>query len=92
MCCPAGFPRKDCREPILLIEIKKAGFRIRPCKKGADSIRKGIDTVKSYKLKITDTSFNVMKELKRYKWRVDKEGNVMNEPVDRYNHAGDAIR
>jgi len=82
----------DSADPKAIAEIKKAGYRCRACKKGPDSVRKGIDTVKSYKLKITESSFNVMKELKRYKWKVDKEGNMGKDPINRYNHCGDAIR
>ena len=82
----------DCYDPKAIKEIRQAGYRCRPCRPGSDSVRKSIDTVKSYTLKITDTSLHFMQELKRYKWKVDKEGNVTNEPIDRYNHAGDAIR
>lgn len=82
----------DSADPKAIQEIKKAGFRCKACKKGADSIRKGIDTVKGLKIKVTDNSLNTLKELKRYKWKVDKNGNTLNEPIDKYNHSADAIR
>jgi len=82
----------DSADPKAIQEIKKAGYRCKPCRKGADSIRKGIDTVKALKIKVTDNSLNTLKELKRYKWKIDKDGNTLNEPIDKYNHSADAIR
>lgn len=61
-------------------------------KKGKDSINTGINTVKALKIYITDNSLNTLKELKRYKWKVDKNGHTTNVPIDKYNHSADAIR
>lgn len=62
--------------------------------KGA--IRKGIDTIKQYILLLYSDDIypcnNISLELSRYKWREDKAGESMEEPIDSYNHALDAIR
>jgi phage terminase large subunit len=41
---------------------------------------------------VTSRSVNLIKELRNYKWREDKNGRVLNEPVDAFNHAIDAAR
>jgi phage terminase large subunit len=52
----------------------------------------GIDMLKRYELKVTAKSLNLIKEFQNYKWIEDKNGNLLNKPVDNYNHAIDAIR
>jgi phage terminase large subunit len=41
---------------------------------------------------VTSASLNIIKELRNYKWREDKNGKVLNEPVDVFNHTIDAMR
>jgi phage terminase large subunit len=60
--------------------------------KGADSIRSGIDKMQTYQINVTSTSTNLIKEFRNYRWKVDKSGKSMNEPVDHSNHAIDAVR
>lgn len=67
-------------------------FKIEPCKKGADSIVHGVQTMQTYPIRITRRSRNLRKEFETYKWKVDKNGNTMNEPIDEFNHAIDASR
>ena len=81
----------DSAEPKSIEEIRRMGFHIKPCEKGKDSILNGITKVKEYKLNITKTSTNVIKELRNYQWRL-KDGRPDNKPVDNYNHALDAMR
>jgi len=33
-----------------------------------------------------------LKELRNYKWKEDKNGKQLNEPVDAFNHGIDALR
>jgi phage terminase large subunit len=35
---------------------------------------------------------NLINELNKYKWVVDKNGNKLNKPIDSFNHALDAVR
>lgn len=81
----------DSAEPKSIEEIRRMGFHIKPCEKGKDSILNGITKVKEYKLNITKTSTNVIKELRNYQWRL-KDGRPDNKPIDNYNHALDAMR
>ena len=82
----------DSAEPKSIQEIHNAGFNIKPAVKGADSIRSGIDRLKSKTLYVTKRSTNLIKELRNYSWVVDKNGNATNKPIDDYNHAIDALR
>ena len=82
----------DSSEPKSIDEIRTMGFNIRPATKGRDSVNIGIDMLKRYNLYITKTSHNTIKEFKHYKWKEDKSGNVLNQPLDMYNHTTDAIR
>jgi phage terminase large subunit len=82
----------DSAEPKSIEEIRRMGFNIKPAHKGPDSIMNGIDILKRYRLHITKQSVNLIKELNNYKWIVDKNGNVLNKPVDMFNHGLDAVR
>ena len=63
-----------------------------PSVKGAGSIKNGIDVLKRYKIHFTRRSVGAIDEAKKYKWAVDRDGNSMNQPIDKFNHAMDAIR
>ena len=82
----------DSAEPKSIQEIYNEHFNIKPAQKGADSVKNSIDILKRYKLNVTQRSTNLRKELNSYKWATDKEGKVLNEPVDFNNHAIDALR
>lgn len=82
----------DSAEPKAIHEIHRGGFNIKPAKKGADSIRIGIDLMRRHKLFIKDTSLNVQKEFRNYKWKTDKNNRTLPIPEDRFNHAVDAVR
>ncbi len=82
----------DSAEPKSIAELSSYGWQIEGAKKGADSIRQSINTLKRYKLNVTQRSSNLKKELNGYKWKQNKDGKLDNEPVDFLNHAIDALR
>ncbi|MBV8391520.1 MAG: phage terminase large subunit [Mucilaginibacter sp.] len=82
----------DSAEPKSIEELRRLGWYITGVKKGADSIKNSIDILKRYKLNITRNSINLREELSRYKWRTDRSGRTINEPVDRFNHLIDPLR
>lgn len=83
----------DSAEPKSIEEIRRAGFRIRGVKKGADSIRSGIDKLKTIQIMVHSDSMNIIKELKSYAWKRDfKTNQSINVPEDDNNHALDALR
>lgn len=81
----------DSAEPKSIYELHARGWNCKPVEKGADSIQKGIDLLKQYKLNITRRSTNLIKELRGYQWIKDKDGKYTNKPGGE-NHAIDALR
>ena len=82
----------DSAEPKSIEDIRRRGFRIRPCDKGRDSVRSGIDKLQQYQLMITSGSTNIIKEVRGYSWATDRAGKETGEPISNMNHAWDAIR
>jgi len=82
----------DSAEPKSIEELYRMGWNIKPATKGQGSVNIGIDMMKRYKLFVTKDSVNMIKEFRNYKWQEDKNGNILNVPVDMFNHTIDAIR
>jgi len=57
-----------------------------------DSVLSGIEKVKEYNLKITSKSRNGIRELKHYRWKMDRNGESLNEPIKMYDHLLDVVR
>lgn len=91
-----GFQRSpiyaDSAEPKSIADIRRMGINIKPVDKGRDSILYGIELLQEQKLCVTKRSKNLLNELSKYMWKVDKEGNNTNVPVDSNNHICDAAR
>lgn len=79
----------DAARPDTIEEIYRAGFNIHKADK---SVWDGIQKVKSYKIFITRHSQNVLKEIRSYKWKVDKNGKSLEDPVKFLDDAMDAMR
>jgi len=79
----------DAARPDTIEEIERAGFNIHKADK---SVWDGIQKVKSFKIYITKRSSNVIKEMRSYKWKVDKNGKSLEEPVKFLDDAMDAMR
>jgi phage terminase large subunit len=83
----------DCAEPKSIAEIRVGGYpNILPAKKGVDSIRASINLLQGFKLNVTQNSLNLIKELRNYRWETNSDGTAINKPIDKYNHAIDALR
>jgi len=82
----------DSAEPKSVEDLRRHGFRIRPCKKGPDSVRIGLDKMQQMPIMVTSSSTNLIKELRGYVWRTEKDGSKTNEPIDHLNHIIDASR
>lgn len=84
----------DAAEPKSIAEIKRDGiYRIRPAKKGKDSIVQGISFMQQYHIVVDDRCVKTIEELENYTYQKDKKtGEYTNEPVDAYNHEIDAVR
>ena len=82
----------DSAEVRLIDELRRMGWNIRPSIKGRDSINAGIDLLKRYKLNLTSQSNNAIQEFRNYKWQEDRNGKMINVPIDKSNHLIDALR
>ena len=80
----------DSAEPKSIEELHRMGFNTKKTYKGAINI--SIDMVRRYKLHVTTSSINLIKELRNYKYIEDKNGQLTNKPIDAFNHAIDALR
>lgn len=82
----------DSAEPKSIEEIYRMGINIHSAIKGADSVRVGINKAKEFNIRVTSRSRNAIKELKHYKWKMDRNGECLNEPVKLFDHLLDAVR
>ena len=82
----------DSAEPKSIDEIHAHGFNTHGARKGKDSVKNGIQFLHSRPLLVTARSVNLIRELRNYKWKEDKNGKQLNDPVDSFNHAIDAMR
>ncbi len=56
------------------------------------SILSGLDKIKRHKVFITNDSPNILREFSSYKWKTDRDGKLLDVPVDENNHTIDAVR
>ncbi len=87
----------DCAEPKSIADIKEAGFNVIPCDKSApvksDKLKFQLQWMQGWKLYVTKDSIDLIRELRNYVWAKDKDGNPLNEPIDKFNHCftGDTL-
>lgn len=83
----------DSAEPKSIEEVRQFGItRIRPAKKGPDSVRAGIQKLQDYRIYVHPRCVNTLVEFNNYAWAKDKDGKTLDEPADEYNHLMDAFR
>lgn len=82
----------DSSRPDLIQLCKRSGIAITPAKKGAGSVAEGISKLKRYSIYISENCKNLIYEFDKYSYKVDRDGNILNELLDKNNHAIDAIR
>lgn len=86
----------DCAEPKSIADIQEAGFNVIPCDKDApvrsDKLKFQLQWMQGWKLYVTKDSIDLIRELRNYVWAKDRDGNPLNEPIDRFNHLLDALR
>ena len=98
----------DCAEPKSIAEVgeeevvingrmvKRQRFNIIACDKDApvksDKLKFQIQWMQGWKFFVTKDSLNLIEELRNYTWAKDKDGNLLNQPIDKFNHILDALR
>lgn len=83
----------DSADKRLIVELHNHGLRrIRPARKGPDSIIAGVQFIQGFKIIIHPRCVNFITEISNYQWGEDKFGKKINKPIDDFNHLMDAMR
>lgn len=79
----------DHAAPDKIEDLKRAGFNVHKADK---DIKNGIDFIKRNELYVTRRSKGILKEIMAYKYKVNKDGITLDEPVKFMDDAMDAAR
>ena len=82
----------DSAEPKSIYELRLEGLNVVAAMKGRDSVNNGIQKVQQQNIFVTKRSINIWKEYRNYLWQTDKDGRILNDPQDIWNHHMDWIR
>lgn len=74
-------------EPEQIEQIYRAGYNIH---KATKSVLAGINRVKEHHIRVIGD--NITDEIARYRWKQDKNGNLLEKPIDEDDHLMDAMR
>lgn len=78
----------DAADPLSIETLRRKGFNVRSATKGQDSVKLGIDLLKTYPIMLSLDSKNWMDEARKYIWNPKDPSR----PVDFVNHCWDAAR
>lgn len=87
---PRAIIYADSAEPDRIEEFKKAGFK--KIREASKNVLDGIDVVKQYNVHVHTSSINLLKEKRAYSWRKDRNGRILDVPVEFMDHGMDAER
>lgn len=82
----------DSEDPRTISELEDMDCYVTGAIKGPDSVRHGIAWIRARKIVIDVKCQNFKNEIQKYKWKEDKNGVVLKDPVDKDNHLLDAMR
>ena len=82
----------DSSEPKSIQELCINDVRAIGAVKGKDSVLFGVQFLKQLEIIIKPKCTHIKEEYETYKWKQDKNGNVLPIPVDKKNHGLDASR
>lgn len=79
----------DPSEPKSIADLTAAGFNVQPA---INKVWDGIKSVRARPLAISNDSVNLLREIKAYTWRKNRNGDLLEEPVPFRDHLMDAMR
>lgn len=82
----------DSADPRSIDNLADNGWNTIGVKKGPHSVSYGLELLNQYNLHVTERSFNMINEQKKYMYKTDKEGKVLNETLKVFDHTWDAAR
>lgn len=81
----------DNAEPARIQEIAEAGFCISPATEGKKCVKDRIDFCKSRRIHVHPDDVNIKREITTYKYKENRLGQVLDEPVKFADHAMNAF-
>lgn len=82
----------DSAEPARIEEAYQAEFNCLPSDKGKKSVVNGIDFLNRFKIYSLKANVSTNRDFRAYKRKVDKNGNVLEDPVKYNDHSPNATR
>lgn len=82
----------DSSEPKSNDELRRLGLRVSGARKGPDSINFGVQWIQDQEIFIHPRCTNFITEISNYGFKMDRQGNLTNSPMDDFNHCMDAMR
>jgi phage terminase large subunit len=82
----------DSAEPKSIDELREYQIPVIGAVKGPGSVHFGIQFLQDQRISVTRRSVNLIKEYRKYFWKTDKDGNILNVPEEGDDHALDAAR
>lgn len=84
--------RCDSSEPKSIAELRNYGISALAARKGPGSVNFGIQYLKQFEIIIDRRCQNAINEFQLYQWQKNRDGEVINVPVDKKNHFIDQLR
>ena len=81
----------DSAEPKSIAELKSFGIRALPVQKGKDYLLHAIQWIQRHNLIVDKNCQELINELSLFQWKKDRDGNSINQPIDKNNHWIDAL-
>lgn len=78
----------DAADPESIEIFCREGLNTYPSVK---NVKAKIDTTRETRIYVADRCDNLIRELPEYEWKRDKDGNILDEPVKKNDHAIDAL-
>jgi phage terminase large subunit len=82
----------DSSEPKSIQELINYRINAYPAEKGPDSVNFGIQWLQQQTIIIDAQCINTKNEFMQYKWKEDRDGNAIRQPVGKNDHLIDATR
>ena len=79
----------DSAEPARIADFSTAGFDVLGALK---DVTAGIDKIKAMNIFVTKRSLNIINELDLYSWKLDRNGEPLDEPIKENDDACDSFR
>ena len=82
----------DCAEPKSIAELREAGIKAEPSRKGRDSVNHGIQMIQNYEIIVHPRCKEFQIEIGNYCWAKDRDGKSTDKPDHEFSHGMDAMR